>query len=69
MKKKVTFKRTALRSDGITPYYQITLGNYMTVAADGTKIWHQGESIFCSREEYELINVGDELMFAAKAAA
>jgi hypothetical protein len=69
MKKKVTFKRTAMRSDGVTPYYQVTFGNYMEVLPDGTKVWHAGESIFVSAAEYALINVGDELMFANKAAA
>jgi hypothetical protein len=68
MKKRVTFKRTALRSDGITPYYQVVFGNYMEVLPDNTKVWHTGESIFCSKEEYELIIVGDEMIFAAKAA-
>ena len=68
MKKKVTFKRVALRSDGITPYYQVVFGNYLEVMPNGDKVWHAGESIFVSKEEYELITVGDEMIFAAKAA-
>jgi hypothetical protein len=63
--KKVTFKRVALRSDGKTPYYQICFGQYMEIAADGTKVWHKGESIFVSKEEYDAINLGDQILMAA----
>jgi hypothetical protein len=69
MKKlKVTFKRVGLRSDGTTPYYQVCFGQYLETAQDGTKIWHQGTSIFVSKEEYELINLGDIIMLDAAAA-
>ena len=68
MKKKVTFKRVALRSDGVTPYYQVVFGNYVEVLPDKTLVWHPGESIFVSEEEYELIQLGAEMIFAAKAA-
>jgi hypothetical protein len=62
MKKRVTFKRSALRSDGITPYYQICFGQYLEVV-NGQKVWHVGSSIFVSKEEYDNIAVGEEIMF------
>jgi hypothetical protein len=63
MKKlKVTFKRVALRSDGITPYYQVCFGQYMDTTEDGTKVWHTGVSIFVSKEEYDSIKLGDQIM-------
>ena len=67
MKKRVTFKRIGMRSDGVTQYYQVSFGQYMSTAEDGTKVWHQGETIFVSKDEYAAINIGDEILFQVAA--
>lgn len=65
MKKRITFMRIGQQKTNGNLYYQVSFGSYIEVAQDDSKVFHPGTTIFVSKEEYELMKVGDEIVLLA----
>jgi hypothetical protein len=64
---KVTFKRIGMRKDNVTPYYQISFGQYMETLPTGQKLWHAGTSIFVDKATYDSTNINDMILIEVAA--